>query len=131
MVIAISKKWSLGLLIAYSFLIVADTILIRSSYVGQHFQPQIFWSYRRPDLRMEIVGNILMFIPVGVFGGVLWRWKCVILAAGLSFAIELTQLISCRGLFEFDDIIHNTLGAVIGVGVVMIARWVWNKIHDI
>lgn len=31
-----------------------------------------------------------------------------------SVSIELTQYFTGRGLFEFDDIFHNTLGAVIG-----------------
>jgi glycopeptide antibiotics resistance protein len=29
--------------------------------------------------------------------------------------IEVTQLVTYRGLFEFDDIIHNFLGACIGM----------------
>ena len=44
------------------------------------------------------------------------------LAAGFSMLIELAQLVSFRGLFEFDDVIHNMIGALIGVGVVMIGR---------
>jgi glycopeptide antibiotics resistance protein len=32
----------------------------------------------------------------------------------LSFFIELTQLITTRGVFNVDDIIHNVLGCVIG-----------------
>ncbi|MFR5484739.1 MAG: VanZ family protein [Blautia massiliensis (ex Durand et al. 2017)] len=33
---------------------------------------------------------------------------------GTSFVIELLQLITCRGLFEFDDIIHNGFGCMMG-----------------
>ena len=33
--------------------------------------------------------------------------------------IELAQLVSYRELFEFDDVIHNTLGTVIGVLLVL------------
>ena len=33
--------------------------------------------------------------------------------------IELAQLVSCRGLFEFDDVIHNALGTALGVLIVM------------
>ncbi len=35
-------------------------------------------------------------------------------AAGVSFVIEVVQFVFKLGLFEFDDIFHNTLGAVIG-----------------
>ena len=41
------------------------------------------------------------------------------LAAGYSLMIELAQLISCRGLFEFDDVIHNALGTALGVLIVL------------
>ena len=43
------------------------------------------------------------------------RWKTVGLAAGYSLLIELAQLVSFRGLFEFDDVIHNALGTAVGV----------------
>ena len=32
----------------------------------------------------------------------------------VSSAIEISQLLFCRGLFEFDDIIHNSLGCMLG-----------------
>ena len=28
--------------------------------------------------------------------------------------IELTRLVNFRGLFEFDDVIHNALGSAVG-----------------
>lgn len=36
--------------------------------------------------------------------------------AGLvvSLLIEVLQLVLCRGLFEWDDMIHNGLGCMIG-----------------
>ena len=33
--------------------------------------------------------------------------------------IELAQLLCCRGLFEFDDVIHNALGTAVGVLIVL------------
>ena len=61
------------------------------------------------------MANILLFIPLGIFVGDLWKWKGLLVGVGLTVSIELFQLISRRGLFEFDDIIHNTLGTVIGI----------------
>ena len=60
-----------------------------------------------------------MFIPVGVLGGLLWRWREVLVAAGMSVVIEVLQLVSQRGLCEFDDVIHNCLGAVVGIAMLM------------
>ena len=43
-------------------------------------------------------------------------WKIgLLIGIGISSSIELLQLVLCRGLFEFDDIIHNSLGFLIGI----------------
>ena len=63
-----------------------------------------------------------MFLPVGVLAGRIWSWKGLWIAAGLSVGIEILQLVTARGLCEFDDVIHNMIGAVIGIGVVMIGK---------
>ena len=70
----------------------------------------------------QILANVIMFLPVGVLAGRIWRWRGLWVAAGLSVGIEILQLITARGLCEFDDIFHNMIGAVIGIGVVMIGR---------
>ena len=61
-----------------------------------------------------------MFVPVGLLCGQLWKWKGLWVAAGLSIVIELLQVITARGLCEFDDVIHNMIGAVIGTGVMLL-----------
>ena len=63
-----------------------------------------------------------MFIPVGILTGLIWKWKGLLVAIGLSVGIEILQLISQRGLCEFDDVIHNTFGAFIGICIVMVIR---------
>ena len=40
-----------------------------------------------------------------------------------SSVIELSQLVLKRGLCEFDDVFHNTLGCVIGYGVGVMMLW--------
>ena len=43
---------------------------------------------------------------------------------GISAVIEVSQLLFRRGLFEWDDMIHNALGCMIGCAVVnMWMRW--------
>ena len=37
--------------------------------------------------------------------------------------IELAQLVSFRGLFEFDDVMHNAIGTAIGVLLVLGMKW--------
>ena len=107
-------------MIGYAFLILAETVLIRKPFSGQHFNPELFWSWRALDAQWEqILTNVVMFVPVGVLAGCVWKWRGLWVAAGLSIVIELLQLLNARGLCEFDDFIHNMIGAVIGVGVVM------------
>ena len=117
------KKPSLGLLVGYAFFILAETVLIRKSFIGEHIKLELFWSWRAWSVQQnQILTNIIMFVPVGVLAGRIWRWRGLWVAAGLSIAIELLQLITARGLCEFDDVFHNMIGAVIGVGIVMIGR---------
>ena len=67
---------------------------------------------------MNLWGNILLFVPVGVLL-VLSSYKCqkiyvtVFSGAGLSFLIEVLQLFSTRGT-DIDDIILNTVGTLCG-----------------
>ena len=118
-------RWEGGILSAYTFLVLAETILIRKPFIGQHFQPELFWSWRVWNVqRGQIIANVIMFVPVGVLAGRIWRWKGLWIATGLSVFIEVLQLVTCRGLCEFDDVFHNVIGAVIGVGIVMIFRGV-------
>lgn len=117
------KKASLGLLTGYYILLLAETVLIRKPFVGTHFQPELFWSWRAWSAQKnQILTNIVMFIPIGVLVGRIWRWRGLWVAAGLSSLIEILQLITARGLMEFDDILHNCFGAAIGIGIAMLFR---------
>ena len=115
-------RWEGGLLIGYTFLVIAITLLTRKSENGTHFQPELFWSWRQWNSQKgQIIANIVMFIPIGVLAGRLWKWKGLWFAVGLSFVIELLQLVMSRGLCEFDDVFHNCIGAAAGIGIVMFA----------
>ena len=62
----------------------------------------------------ENIGNVVLFIPLGVAlkcGGMKDVKKAGLLA---SLLIEVLQFTFALGTFECDDLIHNTLGAVIG-----------------
>lgn len=116
------KKPSLGLLIGYAFLLLAETVLIRKPFVGEHINLELFWSWRQWKIQKnQILTNVAMFIPIGALAGWLWKWRGLWFAAGLSLLVEALQLITSRGLLEFDDVFHNMIGAVLGVGIVMVA----------
>lgn len=66
----------------------------------------------------NIVGNILMFCPVGFFLPTLWEpfkniTRTILTGAGLSLFIECCQLFLIRGT-DIDDVLLNTLGTVLG-----------------
>ncbi len=129
------EEASLGLLIGYSFLILTETVLNRKPFVGEHIQLELFWSWKQWNVQKnQILTNVVMFIPIGVLASFMWKWKGLWFAAGLSLLVEVLQLATSRGLFEFDDVLHNIIGAVVGVGIVMVAgkklKW-WNMISVI
>lgn len=64
-----------------------------------------------------LLGNVIMFIPIGFFAALLWRntsWKRL-LTIGLltTLSIELVQLLIGR-TFDIDDLLLNTLGVLLG-----------------
>ncbi|MFC0561516.1 VanZ family protein [Halalkalibacter alkalisediminis] len=65
------------------------------------------------------IGNVLIFIPLGIFLTILFKKfntlsKMVICTLIISFTIELLQFTLRVGQFDIDDILLNTLGSVIG-----------------
>lgn len=113
------------MLVAYMFLVFATTILGRKPFEGSHFQPELFWSWRMWDKQKEqILANIVMFIPIGIQTGRMWKWKGLQFALVCSCVIEVLQLVTSRGLCEFDDVIHNCLGAVVGILTVKVVGFI-------
>ena len=100
-----------------------------------NFMP--FWSYRDYfngiDRRLlaENVMNIVVFVPVGVLVGATIRsvtWKKVLLIGMcLSVGIEVLQLVFRKGFSEVDDVMHNTLGCLIGYGIYRVIRYGCNQ----
>ena len=66
---------------------------------------------------MILLGNVIMFFPIGFFCALLWRktsWNRILLIGFLTtFCIEIIQLVVGR-TFDIDDILLNTLGVLLG-----------------
>lgn len=92
------------------------------------FKPELFWAIRAWIVNPTVVNkeeavqyllNILFFIPYGFLFPRKNNWKFVFVTAlVLSVFIELSQFIFNLGWCEVDDVISNTLGAMIGWGVI-------------
>ncbi len=99
-----------------------------------------FWTYREQlgffAVFTNIFGNVIGFIPFGFILPVITGWTrnaVFITAAGfsLSLFVEVVQLITRVGSFDVDDLILNTLGALLGYILFEICnrfrRWLHGK----
>ena len=120
------------LLAAYVVFVLMETVIGRKVRVGR-VELVPFWSYSHPELRMEIILNYILFIPLGLLlylcFGERWGLKVVLIGFLLSAAIELIQLIFKIGVFEFDDMIGNTIGCLIGALVGKTTREIKKRIQ--
>ena len=106
------------LLVEYVFLIFCSTIIFRTPGETRQYDFHPFWSYDRPDLLVENIINVVVFIPVGLllsiaFKQVTW-WKVLLIGCGISVTIEALQFWFMKGFSEVDDVMHNTVGCLIG-----------------
>ena len=105
---------------------VAGVTLYNRTPSGTHnINLDLFWSYRAyltsgSRIRLvEIVCNIIMFIPFGILIPMLFSWTrnffvFMVYNAAFTVFIESAQYYTTRGLFELDDIFNNALGGMIG-----------------
>ena len=140
LVIKRKKGWRgiAGLLLTeYTFLIYCLTVFFRAVKDMREYDYTPLWSYKaiingREELLAETIMNVVVFVPVGLLLGCAikgWNWwKAMITGAGLSVSIELLQLVFKRGFSEVDDVIHNTLGCMIGYGIYSLVRVGYEKI---
>jgi len=72
----------------------------------------------------ERVANIVLFLPLGLFGTLLWRRPLLVLAGccALTFTIEGWQGYIGRTA-DAADVLHNSAGAAIGV----VTALVWER----
>lgn len=136
----ITKKQGIAGLITvgWMLLVLGSTIFTRMPG-DRKIQLELFWSWKEiihpigrlgtstpQGLFVENILNMFLLLPVGTFLLIGLRkqlswWQGLLVGILLSGIIELLQLILCRGLFEFDDILHNSIGCMIGC--ILIRRW--------
>lgn len=122
----LTKKPMLSILVSYVFLVLSATIFARSQWPTPKYNIQLFWSYGSQFYQNlpQIFGNIVMFIPIGFLLGAEVGRKCIPSGILFSVVIELVQLFTRRGTFEFDDILHNTIGLLIGYSLLLLIKHV-------
>lgn len=132
------KDISTALLGVTVALILWVTILSRETLIGTpttyhpfHALVSFLKEIQRGRIGANFLGNIVLFIPIGFLLPCVtdWNrmWKTVVTGIGFSMVIETIQLITSRGYFDFDDVILNGLGCIIGYGIHRVTRKLFTK----
>ena len=84
----------------------------------------------------EIINNIIVFVPVGIYICMLKEnWSIlrkISVGFFISLGIEVLQFILAIGATDITDLIGNTLGGIIGIGVFYLFSKVFkNKTNSI
>ncbi len=123
--------------VEYVVLLLCSTVLFRTTSDVYKYDWRPFWSYKaiedgRVELLPENIMNVVVFMPIGlllglVFGNIKW-WQVLLVGSIISLSIEVMQFWLKRGFAETDDIMHNTLGCLIGYGIGRLLLWKVNKV---
>lgn len=109
-------------------IVFGSTVFTRTGSVRQ-YELIPFWSwsaiirYHDMELLKENLLNSILLLPAGALLPLIMnrkiKWQeALVFGVLISATIEMSQLITMRGLFEWDDMIHNGLGCVIGCVIV-------------
>ena len=117
-------RLSAGLfLLLYVMVLYCSTVFFRATSTTIHYPFDFFWHYKdfaHEQLLWlpEVIMNIAVFIPVGLALGLAFRkikgWQAAMAGMGISVGIELLQWLFRKGFADIDDVMHNTLGCVVG-----------------
>ncbi|MBQ7795038.1 MAG: VanZ family protein [Lachnospiraceae bacterium] len=145
-----NRHWKQGFVLLVLYLVLLTYFLFFAEEMGRRPDPQAGYSYnlilfkeiRRfivhrgvlgyKAVALNIVGNVVAFMPFGFILPEVWdqlnRWYTITcLGFIFSLCIELAQLVSRVGSFDVDDLLLNTIGAMVGYFVFVLAKGVWNK----
>ena len=110
-------------LLEYIFLILCSTVFFRTTREIRKFDFHPFWSYKaigegRTELLPENIMNVLAFVPIGLLFGIAFKhmawWKVALIGCCISVSIEGLQFWLMKGFSELDDVMHNTMGCILG-----------------
>ena len=110
--------------IFYIIIILFFTIIRRNNQTGREiclYPFKTYYKFGHTFVRWQIFMNIFLFIPLGFlipFSSKRSFIQTLTIGLCLSITIEALQYIFALGLCETDDVIHNTLGCIIGY-------WYW------
>jgi glycopeptide antibiotics resistance protein len=117
-----SKKFTFGLFTVYVFVLVW-LVLFKLQFSLDYIERVrvINLIPFHQSLFSEVYSNIRIFIPLGIYICMLkseWSFsKKVSAIVGFTLSFEIIQFILAIGRSDLTDILANTLGGVIGIGI--------------
>lgn len=76
--------------------------------------------------RLDIFGNILLFIPLGIYTNLYFEnashFRLIFGMALLSITFEVLQYVFAMGASDITDVIYNTFGGLLGLGIYSLLR---------
>lgn len=90
-------------------------------------------SFNLSIILYNTLGNILLFVPLGIFLTFIFSRfrtfpKVMMIGFTVTVSIELLQFFLQLGQFDIDDILLNTIGALLGYFVYMSINKIWSNL---
>ena len=122
------------MMVIFLGIVFGSTVFTRTSTVCQ-YELIPFWSwkvifkYKDWELLKENLLNCILLFPAGALLPIIAnhkvKWyRALLFGILVSAVIETSQLVFMRGLFEWDDMIHNGLGCMIGSMIINFFKFV-------
>ena len=140
------KRETLQLLFLVNLLVLYRMTFHPFSKVDGQVQPLLFdvataWPFRvnlipfvnlldypsKGEILLNVIGNTAMFIPTGILTPLLYKHldsftRTVLTGFLISLTIEFIQLPFAVRCSDVDDLILNTLGCIVGYGILTLFR---------
>lgn len=111
-------------LLFYAYLLIETVFFARDAKRSVNLVP--FDMITDKGLTLNVWGNILMFIPLGLYAANFLKkfnfWKALWVVIGASLGIEVLQYIFKRGVSDIDDLLLNTIGGLNGIYIYLIFK---------
>jgi len=129
-------------LIAYSVILIKFVVFkaiptirmrhLRLKFAGPHtgpanlvpfktIAPQLIGQGNRLIYMVNLIGNIIPFMPIGLLAPLVFRsfsWqKALVLGVVTGLTFEVMEVIFRVGIFDVDDVIMNAFGVMVGYAV--------------
>lgn len=102
-----------------------EAVVATSTPVQQHWWVNAAYEIFRmktSSYREAFILNIMLFVPMGYLVHTKHTCRTILICSAVSICIEILQEVTGFGMFDWNDWIANSIGAVIGVVMVRMYR---------